>query len=88
MDEKKTQYGAQIRQYGVQVVWIDPVKAGATKPGEEYVPDWAVFPDEDKADNFAAFYIRYLEAGPHNGVKEVNRATRWAVESYGPWKLS
>ena len=74
-------------QYGVQVVWIDPVESGAVLPGETYVPRWAEFDDKAQADSFAAFYQRYVDAGPHNGVKVVNRATRWAVEEYGEWEV-
>lgn len=72
-------------QYGVQVVWSDPVEAGAIKEGETYVPQWMHFDVEEQADNFAESYVLKMEAGPHNGVKEVNRATRLAIEVYGPW---
>lgn len=72
-------------QYGVQIVWIDPVQAGAVREGEAYDPRWMVFDTEEQADSFASIYVTKLEAGPHNGVAAVNRAQRWAVEEYGPW---
>lgn len=33
-------------QYGVQIAWIDPVQAGAIRPGEVYEPRWLTFPDK------------------------------------------
>lgn len=70
------------RQYGVQIVWADPVKAGAIKPGEPYVPKWLTFDTVEQADSFAARY-RFDRA-----VDGVNQATRWALEHYGPWEPS
>lgn len=68
-------------QYGVQIVWSDPVDAGAVKPGERYSPRWQHFTSREQADAFASIYLTQLD----NGVAAVNRAERWAVVEYGPW---
>lgn len=87
--ERLAQEVERKTQYGVQVVWADPVAAGATKPGESYVPDWMVFSTEESADWFAAGYEHYIGCAPEfGGVSEINRATRWAEEAYGEWVLS
>lgn len=87
------------RQYGVQVVWADPKKAGAD-PDEE--PIWHDFDTREQADSFAAHYVNTVGGvlgwvrpydGPdkdepwmaHN-VAAVNRAERWAVEDYTAWE--
>lgn len=43
-------------QYGVAIVWSDPVKAGACKAGEAYVPRWHHFDDLEAADRYVRFY--------------------------------
>lgn len=73
-------------QYGVQIVWADPVAAGATKADEPYDPKWMSFEDIEAADRFADHFKHRLKSDPiFGGVKEINRAERWAVEQYGPW---
>ncbi len=74
------------RQYGVQIVWADPVVAGAAKPGEVYEPKWMAFESIDQADRFAELYEPRINGLPEfGGVADVNRAERWAVEQYGEW---
>lgn len=91
-------------QYGVQVVWKDPVKAGVPT-GQE--PRWADFDTKEQADNFAALYESTLgqmarrmptlahtpgfdpdEKWKDAAVAVVNRATRWAIEAYGEWSIT
>lgn len=87
------------RQYGVQVVWKDPKKAGAD-PDEE--PRWYAFDTQEQADSFARSYVstvgeKLSYRTPYDGpdkdepwmdhdVAEVNRAERWAVEDYSDWE--
>lgn len=95
-------------QYGVQIVWSDPVEAGACKPGEVYVPRWMHFDDPEHAEQFARAYksttreklswmtdaeferrgLEHDEIWLAPGVKEVNRATRIAIEVYGEWNIA
>lgn len=99
-----------VKQYGVQIVWEDPVSAGAITlaqhkdPDFVYEPRWSVLDTLEQADAFAESYVstlgRKMESasrqpydGPDkdepwmaHGVKEVNRAERWAVEVYGEWE--
>lgn len=89
------------RQYGVQIVWNDPVKAGVREPEAE--PRWLVFDTVEQADAFASLYKSTVgekasAAGlPYEGpdkndlwmdtdVAKVNRAQRWAVEVYDEWE--
>lgn len=50
------------RQYGVQVVWKDPVASGAITleqqmdPEFVYEPRWAVFDSKEQADRHASSY--------------------------------
>lgn len=76
-------------QYGVQVVWADPVGAGAVKKGEKYIPTWQEFDSEDQADAFVSFYRFPAPDGTmftRAEVAEINRSTRWAIELYGEWE--
>jgi hypothetical protein len=76
-------------QYGVQIVWADPVAAGAVLRGEEdtYEAKWHEFDSIEAADRFADYYVHSVGGDPlFGGVKEINRATRWALEEYGEWE--
>lgn len=71
-------------QFGVQVVYADPVASGSCKKGEVYEPRWHWFEDKDAADRFSQRYAHEIGRDPKwGGVTEVNRATRWAIEVYG-----
>lgn len=89
-DDTQTDTGGDVSpistQYGVQVVWADPAAAGVSDPDEAAEPRWAIFGTCAQAERFARHYTDDLEAGPHNNVAAVNRATRWAKEQYGPWQ--
>jgi hypothetical protein len=87
-----------VKQYGVCIVWADPVKAGAAKTAEEYEPSWLEFDTEAQADAFASRYRSRIGdmmpwyQGPDaddlwqdSAVERVDRATRWAFERYGEW---
>lgn len=76
----------RTRQYGVQVVWTNPVHAGAVKKGESYEPEWSVFAGKGAADKFTRYFQAYVGAESPNGVKELNRAERWSSEQYGEWE--
>lgn len=77
------------RQYGVQLVWDDPVKAGAVKPGEDYTPKWDHFDSVAQADKFANIFIPSIGLDDYTGgIKAVNRAVRWAVEDYTEWEIT
>lgn len=92
------------RQYGVQVIWKDPKRAGVPD-GEE--SRWAAFDTLDQADRFAASYVSTLgemaermpwlaqtpgfdpaERWKDSSVRDVMRAERWAVEEYTPWGVT
>lgn len=81
--------GDRKTQHGVQIVWGDPVKAGAVKEGEEYVPDWQWFDQEFHATKFIEHYIYDIGKDPaFGGVAEINRGTRWAIEQYGDVEIA
>lgn len=90
------------RQYGVKVVWEDPIKAGLQE-GEE--SSWFAFDTEEQADQFQTSYAATLgqlaekmpwleqtegfdpgERWKAHNVLGVMRAERWAVEEYTPWE--
>jgi hypothetical protein len=72
---------ASKEQYGVQIVYKDPEAAGANPDSEAR---WHWFDHIEQADTFAARPAHDMRTpGKYGGVKEVNRATRWAIEVYG-----
>lgn len=83
-------YYPRKTQYGVQIVWADPVQAGVRiKDGETYSATWQWFDEELQATKFIEHYIYNIGKDPSfGGVAEINRGTRWAVEEYGDVEIS
>lgn len=68
-------------QFGVQIVYKNPKAAGADPERE---PSWYWFDHIEQADHFAERPAHEMRTpGEYGGVKEVNRAERWAIEVYG-----
>lgn len=66
------------QQYGVQVVWADPVKAGAVREGEVYVPRWDWLDTLEMADAQANRYRTTL------GEMAERIPTLWQTEGFDP----
>lgn len=72
-------------QYGVQIWWKNPVKAGVTDPAERLFPRINWFDTEGQADGFTErFHPKY----PAHGVAKISRHIRTAIEIYGAPELT